>query len=207
MAPANSSSLKFLTSVPRGLSTPLSKVSVSVALQNQTIRLKPPPSGAHGVIHTAADTSLDLNPDNVVSPMLSAAISIAKAAASTPSCSRLVYTSSSSAVADPAPGIVRELANETYNEETVIAAYSPDLRQDLVGGHTVYAAGKVKTEQALWKWYHSRAPNLIVNTGVNSDHGIGIQSPMLTCFQSSQALATAKFFILKPRALLLQWGC
>ncbi|KAH9229437.1 hypothetical protein K456DRAFT_1844675 [Colletotrichum gloeosporioides 23] len=124
--------------------------------------------GAHGVIHTAADTSLDLNPDNVVSPMVSAAIGIAEAAASTPSCSRLVYTSSSSAVADPAPGILRRITNETYNEETVIAAYSPDLRQDLVGGHTVYAAGKVKTEQALWKWYHSRAPNLVMNTVIPS---------------------------------------
>ncbi|KAI8221966.1 hypothetical protein K4K53_007275 [Colletotrichum sp. SAR 10_77] len=124
--------------------------------------------GAHGVIHTAADTSLDLNPDNVVSPMVSAAIGIAEAAASTPSCSRLVYTSSSSAVADPAPGIVRRITNETYNEQTVIAAYLPDLRQDLVGGHTVYAAGKVKTEQALWKWYHSKAPNFIMNTVIPS---------------------------------------
>ncbi|KAF0321127.1 NAD-dependent epimerase/dehydratase terH [Colletotrichum sp. SAR11_59] len=124
--------------------------------------------GAHGVVHTAADTSPDLNPDNVVSPMVSDAIGIAEAAASTPSCSRLVYTSSSSAVADPAPGIVRKVTNATYNEETVIAAYSPDLRQDLVGGHTVYAAGKVKTEQALWKWYHSRAPNLVMNTVIPS---------------------------------------
>ncbi|KAK2740008.1 aldehyde reductase ii [Colletotrichum kahawae] len=105
--------------------------------------------GAHGVIHTAANTSFDLNPDNVVPKMVSAAIGIAEAAAATPSCSRFVYTSSSSAVADPAPGVDRKITIETYNEETVTAAYSPILRQDLVGGHTVYAAGKVKTEQAF----------------------------------------------------------
>lgn len=117
------------------------------------------------MVHTAVDNSLDLNPDNIIPKMQAATLGIAKAAAKTPTCRRFVYTSSSSAVAEPAPGVIRELTADSYNEETVRAAYSSDLRQDLVGGHTVYAAGKVKTEQALWDWYRGEAPKLVINTG------------------------------------------
>ncbi|WQF78916.1 Putative NAD-dependent epimerase/dehydratase, NAD(P)-binding domain superfamily [Colletotrichum destructivum] len=120
--------------------------------------------GAHGVVHTAVDNSLDLNPDNIIPKMQAATLGIATAAAKTPTCRRLVYTSSSSAVAEPAPGVIRELTMDSYNEETVRAAYSSDLRHDLVGGHTVYAAGKVKTEQALWDWYRGETPRLVMNT-------------------------------------------
>ncbi|KAF6803045.1 aldehyde reductase ii [Colletotrichum sojae] len=120
--------------------------------------------GARGVVHTAADTSLDLNPHKVVPKMVSAALGIARAAAEIPSCTRFVFTSSSSAVADPAPGVIRELTRDTYNEETVVAAFSPSLRQDIVGGHTVYAAGKVKTEQALWEWYRKENPHFVMNS-------------------------------------------
>ncbi|CCF37656.1 aldehyde reductase II, partial [Colletotrichum higginsianum] len=119
--------------------------------------------GAHGVVHTAVDNSLDLNPDNIIPKMQAATLGIAKAAAKTPTCRRFIYTSSSSAVAEPAPGVIRELTVDSYNEKTVRAAYSSDLRQDLVGGHTVYAAGKVKTEQALWDWYRGEAPKLVIN--------------------------------------------
>ncbi|KPM46029.1 hypothetical protein AK830_g437 [Neonectria ditissima] len=125
-------------------------------------------AGAHGVIHVAANTSLDINPDTVIPQMIATALGVAKSAANSPSCVRFVYTSSSSAVAEPDPGVVRTVTADTFNEQVVADAYSENLPGGIVGGHTVYAAGKTRAEQAIWKWYSETAPSFTLNVVIPS---------------------------------------
>ncbi|RSL84650.1 hypothetical protein CEP51_003753 [Fusarium floridanum] len=121
-------------------------------------------AGAKGVVHTASINNLDRNPDNVVPKIIAATLGIAKSAAKSPSVKRLVLTSSIAAVADPKPGVAEELTKDTYNEEAVEITYSGNIPPGLFGGHTVYAAGKTKAEQAFWQWYKEEKPDLVVNT-------------------------------------------
>ncbi|KAF5008657.1 hypothetical protein FDECE_5069 [Fusarium decemcellulare] len=122
-------------------------------------------AGAAGVIHVAADTSLELDPDIVVPRIIATTMGIAKSAAKSHACKRFVYTSSSSAVSEPEPGVPRTLTPATFNEEVITLAYSKDLPGGIVGGHTVYAAGKTKAEQELWNWYHETSPQMVLNVG------------------------------------------
>ncbi|KAK7418912.1 hypothetical protein QQX98_003615 [Neonectria punicea] len=99
----------------------------------------------------------------VIPQIIATALGVAKSAAKSPSCSRFVYTSSSSAVAEPNPGVVRTVTEDTFNEQVVVDAYSENLPGGIVGGHTVSASGETKAEQALWKWYRETDPSFTLN--------------------------------------------
>lgn len=90
---------------------------------------------------------------------------VARSAANSHTCRRFVYTSSSSAVTDPEPGTTRTLTQDTFNDQVMALAYSKNLPGGVVGGHTVYAAGKTKAEQELWRWYGETSPEFALNVG------------------------------------------
>ncbi|KAI8716029.1 Aldehyde reductase II [Fusarium sp. LHS14.1] len=125
-------------------------------------------SGAYGVVHVAADTSLELNPDVVIPRIIATAMEVARSAANSHTCRRFVYTSSSSAVTDPEPGTTRTLTQDTFNDQVMAHAYSKNLPGGVVGGHTVYAAGKTKAEQELWRWYGETSPEFALNVVIPS---------------------------------------
>ncbi|KAJ3543965.1 hypothetical protein NM208_g3303 [Fusarium decemcellulare] len=134
-------------------------------------------AGAAGVIHVAADTSLELDPDVVVPRIIATTMGIAKSAAKSLTCKRFVYTSSSSAVSEPEPGVPRTLTPATFNEEVITLAYSKDLPGGIVGGHMVYAAGKTKAEQELWNWHHETSPQMVLNVVIPSPCFGSVLSP------------------------------
>jgi hypothetical protein len=68
-------------------------------------------------------------------------------------------------VADPKPGVTETLTTETYNEEAVAIVDSGTIPQGFIGGHTVYAAAKKKSEKAFWEYYAEKMPDIVVNTG------------------------------------------
>ncbi|KAF4464318.1 aldehyde reductase II [Fusarium albosuccineum] len=134
-------------------------------------------AGAAGVIHVAADTSLELDPEVVVPRIIATTMGIAESAAKSLTCKRFVYTSSSSAVSEPEPGVRRTLTPATFNDEVIRLAYSKGLPGGIVGGHTVYAAGKTRAEQELWNWYHETSPQMVLNVVIPSPCFGAVLSP------------------------------
>ncbi|KAF5980165.1 aldehyde reductase II [Fusarium coicis] len=104
----------------------------------------------------------DRNPSNVVPKMIAATLNLAKSASKSSSVKRLVLTLSIAAVADPKPGVIETLTTETYNEEAVAIVDSGTIPQGFIGGHTVYAAAKTKSEKAFWEYYAERMPDIVL---------------------------------------------
>jgi nucleoside-diphosphate-sugar epimerase len=124
------------------------------------------------VAHTASIMSLDPDPNKVIPDAISFAVAAIKAAYAEPSVKRFVFTSSSSAAVVSLPDVPGVKVNEeSWSEGAVEKAwadppYTPERRG------AVYAASKVQSEQAVWKYHkehRSEKPDLVVNTGKVSD--------------------------------------
>src|SRR2546421_137095 len=88
---------------------------------------------------------------HVANEALAAAVNALKAASKEPSVKSFVYTSSSTAAAMPKPNLEFSIDENTWNEETINAAWAPppyaEERKWLV-----YAASKAQAEQEVWRW-------------------------------------------------------
>lgn len=108
--------------------------------------------------------SLDPDPNNVIPGAIAGALTALKVAYSEPSVKRFVFTSSSSAATGNRDTLVNE---ESWSEGDVRAAWAdPPYTMERAGA--VYAASKVQSEQAVWKYHQERRhekPELVVNTG------------------------------------------
>ncbi|KAK3717196.1 hypothetical protein LTR37_005905 [Vermiconidia calcicola] len=119
--------------------------------------------GCDAIIHVATDTSFDPDPHNVVGPTVAGLESILRSAAKTPSVKRFVLTSSSVADLLPQPGNELTVGVDDWNDEVYEQAwapppYTPDQ------AFATYAASKIASEKAFWKFMKEEKPNFVANT-------------------------------------------
>lgn len=119
----------------------------------------------------ASDVSFSVDTDTVVGSAIKLVQAALEAAAATPSVKRVVLTSSSSAVPSGAVDTKFNLTEDSYNTESVEAAYAPEPHKP---DHavSVYATSKVKQEQEFWKFMKERKPGFVANT-VLPDYVLG----------------------------------
>lgn len=105
------------------------------------------------------------DPNVIIPPVVSAAVSILKAAAASTSVERVVFTSSCAAAAMPTPGHYPTITSESWNDEALERAWdAPPYNPDR--GFIVYAASKTAAEKAVWNWYKEERPPFVLNTGM-----------------------------------------
>ncbi|OJD35910.1 aldehyde reductase ii [Diplodia corticola] len=151
-------------------------------------------SGVAGVIHVASPVSLDPDPSKVIPIAVDSTLNILKSAAREKTVKRFVLTSSSSAVTVAKPNERAAITKDTWNEEAVQMAGSlPHDLSDLEKGFIVYAASKVKGEQAMWEWVKPNEPSLVVNSVVPGGNFGRILSPENQGFPSTTMLAAALY--------------
>jgi nucleoside-diphosphate-sugar epimerase len=124
--------------------------------------------GVSVIAHTASNMSLSPDPNIVIPDAINGAITALKVAYSEPSVKRFVLTSSSSAAAISLPGKPHTLVNEESWSEGAVKVAWADPPYTMQRAGAVYAASKVQSEQALWKYHEehrSERPDLVVNTG------------------------------------------
>jgi nucleoside-diphosphate-sugar epimerase len=105
-----------------------------------------------------------MNPDpNVTVPIaIKAALEALKSAAKSSRVKRFVFTSSSAAAYTPESNKPSEITSDSWNEESVKAAFAPPPYEK-ERGFTVYMASKTQAEQEMWKWYRENKPSLVAN--------------------------------------------
>jgi len=136
--------------------------------------------GVDGVIHVAADTSLNTDAKRVIEGAVDGALGALKSATKEASVKRFVYTSSSTAVYMPGPmgAPYQKITQEVYND-SVVAYVNSLISPSPLGkvenptpgvgdGYLVYAAAKTAAEKAVWKWVEEDKPDFIVNSVVPS---------------------------------------
>ena len=119
-------------------------------------------SGASGVVHTAAILSFSTVVEEVVDPIVNGTISILRSAATQPTITRFVLTSSSIAADPTRPNEVYSIGEDSWNDFSVEEAYKKQ-EGSLQGVH-VYGAGKVLGEKAAWKFIQDEKPRFVLNT-------------------------------------------
>lgn len=101
------------------------------------------------------------DPNLVVNDAVNLTMTALDAAARTPSVKRVVITSSSAAV-DSYPKEPYDLTAESWNEKAVEEAWKPPpYEEDRV--YTTYAASKVQSEQAAWRYVRDTKPHFVLN--------------------------------------------
>ncbi|KAL2862638.1 aldehyde reductase II [Aspergillus lucknowensis] len=118
--------------------------------------------GVSGIVHVASILTFDSNPNAVIPPLLAGTLGLLRSAAKEPGVKRFVLTSSSWSASLPSIGKKITLAEDTYNEAAVEAAYAPPPYEPQRGA-AVYAASKVKVEQAITQWVEENSPRFEVN--------------------------------------------
>ncbi|GKU10144.1 unnamed protein product [Fusarium langsethiae] len=123
--------------------------------------------GVSVVAHTASNMSLHPDPNQVIPEAISGALTALKVAYSESSVKRFVLTSSSSAAAVTLADKPHTLVNEKSWSEGAVKVAWADPPYTLQRAGAVYAASKVQSEQALWKYHdehRNERPDLVVNT-------------------------------------------
>ena len=116
-----------------------------------------------GVVHTAANLRLASTViEEIVDPIVNGTISILRSAATQPTITRFVLTSSSLAADPTRPNEVYSIGEDSWNEFSVEEAYKK--REGSLQGLHVYAAGKVLGEKAAWKFIQDEKPRFVLNT-------------------------------------------
>lgn len=130
-----------------------------------------------GVIHLASDTSLEGDPERVITAVKAATVEVLKAAAAESSVKRVVLTSSSSAATYPKPGVKFHIDANTWNDDAVKLAWeTPEADRDAAYGFTVYAASKTEGERAAWQFMREQQPGFVLNA-VLPNFNIGVVLP------------------------------
>ncbi|KAF2678484.1 dihydroflavonol-4-reductase, partial [Lentithecium fluviatile CBS 122367] len=120
--------------------------------------------GTAGIIHVASPLSGD-EPAVAIPTAISIGLNALKAAAKTPSVTRVVYTSSSLAATFPSPGIEKILDESSYNEEGVNKGWKhPEDEPAHLKGLYIYSALKTEAEKACWKWMEENKPGFVFNS-------------------------------------------
>ncbi|CAG7557459.1 unnamed protein product [Fusarium equiseti] len=129
--------------------------------------LKEVAEGVSVIAHTASNMSLNPDPNVVIPEAIDGALASLKVAYSVPSVKRFVLTSSSSAATISVPGKPHTLVNEESWSEGAVKVAWADPPYTTKRSGAVYAASKVQSEQAVWKYHQEHRhekPELVVNT-------------------------------------------
>lgn len=94
--------------------------------------------------------------------MVAIATTILTAALSFPSIQRIVYTSSSLAIAFPIPNTVFPINSTIFNNAAIEAAWAPPP-YTADRAFDTYAASKVEAEHAIRKFYNEKNPHFKIN--------------------------------------------
>lgn len=149
-----------------------------------------------GVIHVASVTNFGTDPDaeHFISLVVDSTLNILKSAAKTPSVKRFVLTSSYSAAAFPIPGQKDDITAESWAEEAIpLANNFPEGYDDADKALAIYAASKVRGEQALWKWVKEEKPAMQVNVVLPGGNFGKVVNVAKQGFPSTAGMAAAIF--------------
>ncbi len=120
-------------------------------------------SGAAAIIHFATVYTFDSDPNKVVPQTIEGVMRLLRVAAREPSVKRFVYTSSVAAIFTPQAVVPIMATTDTWNDAAVQEAWAPPpygperpLR--------VYAASKVASEKALFRFAEDEKPGFVVNS-------------------------------------------
>ncbi|KAK4508213.1 hypothetical protein PRZ48_001951 [Zasmidium cellare] len=122
--------------------------------------------GCAAVIHVATVITFDPDPESVIPPTLAGTNEILKAAAKTPSVTRVVYTSSTGALQTTTESPLT-VTQSTWNDEAIhlvqdpaTFATLPDANKSMV----TYCASKTLAEKACFEFVEKEKPGFILNT-------------------------------------------
>lgn len=125
-------------------------------------------SGTAGIVHIASPLT-GTDPSEAIPTAINAGLNALKAAARTPSVTRVAYTSSSIAATFSSNGVKKVLDQNSYNEEGVRKGWKhPEDEPNTTRGLYIYAALKTEAEKACWKWMEQNKPNFVFNTVVSN---------------------------------------
>ena len=119
-------------------------------------------SDVSGVIHTATVVSFSSVAEEVIDPVVNGALSILRSAATQPTITRFVLTSSGTACDYTRPNEVYSLDENSWNEVSVEEAYKKN--EGFIQGFHVYGASKTLSEKAAWKFIQDEKPAFVLNT-------------------------------------------
>lgn len=125
------------------------------------------------------------DPNILIPEVLSAVTELLRSAAAEPSVKRFVYTSSINACFTTSPNKEFEVDESSWDEESVQKAWMPPPYTS-ERSPVVYAAGKVTSEKALWKFVKEQNPNFVVNSILPNVNWGAVLDPSQPASSSSQ---------------------
>jgi nucleoside-diphosphate-sugar epimerase len=120
--------------------------------------------GASGIVHVATPVMEYFDPNEAIPVVVNGTVNALKAAAKEDSVKRVVLTSSSTAAASPQPNKEFVIDENTWNEDSVKAAWAPPPYEGLQRRLDVYSASKTQGEQAAWKFMREEKPGFVFNS-------------------------------------------
>ncbi|KAL5360728.1 NAD(P)-binding protein [Aspergillus floccosus] len=117
-----------------------------------------------GIIHVAADVSMNPDPSVMIPNAVKTTLNILKAASKRPAVQRVVLTSSSTAVYTPSPNDEgMAITQDTWNNEAVRMAWDEQTPLH-AKGYAVYAATKTEAERMAFKWVEENNHPFVLNS-------------------------------------------
>ncbi|KAH8892388.1 putative aldehyde reductase 2 [Thozetella sp. PMI_491] len=108
-------------------------------------------SGASAVLHFATPFHFSPDPNEVIPPAVDMILGLLRAVSQEPSVKRFVHTSSIGAIYSPKGGVPAVLTKDSWNDAALTKAWAPPP-YDPQRAPYVYAASKVETERALFRF-------------------------------------------------------
>lgn len=120
--------------------------------------------GCSGIVHVASVMTFSSDPNEVITPSIAGALNALEAAAKEPGVKRFVYCSAAAAAVSQGTWMRNEVTNESWNMSAFKTAWEPPP-YDVDRAWAVFSSSKMQTEQAVWRWYHAKRPQFVLNTG------------------------------------------
>ncbi|KAL8666788.1 MAG: hypothetical protein Q9168_007416 [Polycauliona sp. 1 TL-2023] len=118
--------------------------------------------GVTGIAHVASDMSDSPDPNVVIPSVIAGTRNALSAASKSPSLTRFVFTSSSTAILIPILNKSFTISTNQWNDLAVSEAWAPPpYNPDRA--FTVYAASKTQAEREIWKYVQHEKPGFVVN--------------------------------------------
>ena len=119
--------------------------------------------GVSGICHVAFNLSWTPDPNVLIPEVHTTITELLRSAAAEPSVKRFVYTSSICACWTTIPNKEIKIDENTWDEASLEKSWAPPP-YTIERSPIVYAAGKVKSEQTIWKFVKEQKPSFVVNS-------------------------------------------
>jgi nucleoside-diphosphate-sugar epimerase len=160
-------------------------------------------SGCAGIIHPAADTTLDPDPQKVIPPAVATTLAVLEAAKRSSTCRRVVITSSASAVTLPKPGKSFKVDSSTWNDESPKRAQASAPPHNPDDFYHVYAASKILSEKAALDFMSTKSPSFSLNVVVpNTNLGRVLLRPATSSARFIPAIIAGRLMPLPPHWMI-----